>query len=126
MRYKNFSDNKNMDALSDRRLAENEVIFRQFNTEIKDFVLEDAQDTVYAHRPLRFYCECSNMDCRERLEITAQEYDKLHANRKHFTVKPGHVIPEIEKIIKKAKEYEVVEKKQVPPAPKDIDPKLFL
>ncbi len=114
-----------MQELSDRRLAENEVIFKQLNTEIKDFVIEDAPNSPYANKPLRFYCECSNLDCRERIPITAQEYDKLHKNNRRFILKPSHYLPEIEKIVERGKDFIVVEKLKVPPLPKQIDPARF-
>jgi len=115
-----------MNRLSERRLAENEVVFRQLNNEIKDFVLVDGKDTVYANRPLNFYCECSNMDCRERIAITAQTYDGLHGGPKEFLVKTGHAMPEIEIVVKQGDGFMLVEKKEVPPAPEDVDPKRFI
>jgi hypothetical protein len=115
-----------MDKLSKRRLAENEVIFRQINTEIKEFVLEDSADSAFADKPLRFYCECSNMDCRERIVMTAQEYERLHDDEMNFIVRPGHAMPEVENEVKKDGGYVVVKKMDLPPAPEDIDPKRFL
>lgn len=115
-----------MNKLSERRLAENEVIFRQINSEIKEFVIEDALSSTYAKQPLRFYCECSNMDCRERIEITADEYDSLHKDTKHFVLRAAHFTPEIERVVKETDKYIVVEKYNMPPVPEEIDPKRFL
>jgi len=115
-----------MDKLSERRLAENEVILRQLNTEIKEFVLQDAPNEAFAKQPLRFFCECSNFDCRERIPITAKEYDELHRGDKNFIIRPGHNTPEIENVVDDKDTYMVVEKHDLPPAPKDIDPKRFL
>lgn len=75
-----------MDKPSERRLAENEVIFRTFNEEAKDFVLEDAQRMPLAGKPLRFYCECSDLRCIERIELTADVYERLHQTSRRFVL----------------------------------------
>lgn len=114
-----------MKDFSERRLLENEVIFKQINTEVKDFILDAEQDSGLTHKKLRFYCECSNMDCRERVEMTAQEYDDIHANRKRFVLKPGHELPDIENKVDGNGGYIVVEKLVTPPPPDEIDPERF-
>lgn len=114
-----------MDKLSERRLAENEVIFRQVNEDVKEFVLENASDKKWENKKLRFYCECSNMDCRSRIQITAKEYDAVHSNKKRFIIRPGHDIPEIEKIINNKVTYVVIEKYKLPPVPQKIEGKHF-
>jgi hypothetical protein len=114
-----------MDSFSDRRLVENEVIFRRLNSGVKDFVLNDDTDHHYTHKLLGFYCECSNIDCRERIRITAEEYDSQHKNSNQFIVKISHSMPEIEDVVEQNSKYEVVEKKFVPVVPKGVDPKNY-
>jgi hypothetical protein len=114
-----------MKDFSERRLVENELLFKQLNDEAKEFVLEGKSDGAWAHKKLRFYCECSNIDCRERIEITANEYDAIHSNRKRFIVKPGHDMPDIEQVVGSEVQYIVVEKNKMPPAPKQVDPIRF-
>ena len=115
-----------MDSVSERRLAENEVIFKQLNEEVKAFVLEDASDTEFATKKLGFYCECSNMDCRQRIRLTAKEYDDIHSNEKRFVLLPGHDMPQVETVVTKSEDHMVVEKINMPPLPEDIDPKRFI
>lgn len=103
-----------MKDFSERRLIENELLFKQLNDEAKEFVLEGKTQNEWTNRKLRFYCECSNTDCRERIELTAAEYDGLHTNRKRFVIRPGHDIPEIEHIVDRDAKYMVVEKEKVP------------
>lgn len=92
---------------SERRLAENEVIFRQANIDMKDF-MEDmgAKNST----TLPFFCECSHVECRGRIEISARDYQTLHANKRRFILLDGHEIPEIERIIERREGYNVVEK----------------
>ncbi len=104
-----------MNKFSDRRLQENEIIFREANNDIQEFLTETEGDRI--KRIVPFYCECSRMDCKRRIELTPLMYDKLHKNKKQFVVLQGHEIPEIEKIVTTQKNINVVEKYgKLPPA----------
>lgn len=116
-----------MDQRSERRLAENEVIFRTFNEEAKDFILEDAAHTPLANKRLRFYCECSDLTCVERIELSAEEYENLHRSNRRFVLKPGHEAPNVERVVQHHSDYVVVEKRIEPPTSADeIRPEDFV
>ncbi len=113
-----------MDAMSERRLVENELFFKRPNEKLaKDLVelgniaKEDNQDQWYpeADEPFSFFCECSSKKCRERIEIKAEQYLKEHKNSNQFIVLPGHNIPSIERIVRSEPDYLVVEKFVSPP-----------
>lgn len=115
------------ESLSERRLAENEVLFRESNKEIAEGFSElksVAQEEGYsewaeqADKPVGFYCECSNKNCRERIKLRPSEYNDIHQNTSQFVVLPGHNLPKIERIVHSNKEYLVVEKYLTPPRPK--------
>lgn len=107
-----------MDKVSKRRLAENEVIFRQANLDIKEFL----DDAGAAHNTLiPFFCECSDPNCRGRIELSAAAYQRLHQNRRQFVVIPGHEIPAIENVVVQDVRYFVVEKSGSMPNDEDID-----
>jgi hypothetical protein len=104
---------------SERRLAENEVIFRQLNErahngliKINELAHEDKQPEfiVDDDTPLYFYCECSSLSCIERVTITFREYGRIHQNGRDFVVVPGHEAATIERVIKKYSGYNVVRK----------------
>lgn len=103
--------------MSDRRLIENEVIFRDVNKNIQEFV-DNEQN---APNKLPFYCECSNPECIERIELSTELYATLHKKQKHFITIVGHEFPEIEKVLKKDSHYQVVEKHFTPPKPESIN-----
>ena len=105
-----------MNKFSERRLTENEVVFRSVNQEAQEFASETLGDS-YA---LPFYCECSNLKCRHRIKISAKEYREIHENDHRFIVKVGHEIPEIEKIIKRERSFIVVEKYGDPPSNEEL------
>lgn len=100
-----------------RRLVENEVIFRQVNQDIDGFLHDmDAQKILKAP----FYCECSNLECSERIELSAAEYEKIHRNAKRFIVIPGHENPKIEKIVEPRKRYFIIEKLTELPSAEEV------
>jgi len=106
-----------MDKFSERRFKENEVIFQQANKGVAEFIAEeDNSDPV-----IRFYCECSNIDCRERIPLRASEYQMLHKSQRQFIALKGHEMPKIEKIVSRHKGFSVVQKFGKVPSVKDID-----
>lgn len=113
-----------MDQVSERRIAENEVIFRRHNEamqqkldEFKKMAKEsDEEYFVEADdKPLRFYCECADEKCRQRILIKPSEYKAIHKNRSYFTILKGHEIKEVEQVIRQEPGFEVVEKFKNPP-----------
>lgn len=110
-------------GLSERRLIENELIVRELNqkvvsslTELKELARAHNQASLAPDttQPLHFYCECSDIDCSERIVISPEEYKKIHRHTRNFVVARGHLVPEIEKVIKKMPEYDIVEKNRDP------------
>lgn len=104
---------------SKRRLIENEVIFRQVNKDVKEFLKEE--DNTAANEPVEFYCECSRPDCIDRIKLTIRQYEELHKNKKQFITIHGHEFPEVEKVIQKESSFQSVEKHFTPPKPEDIN-----
>jgi len=109
------------DKSSERRLAENEVIFRERNERLqKDIdqlnaMAEEAGQSDFAYKndmdtPLYFYCECSDENCTQRIPVKQDDYNEIHKNRKRFVVVNGHQVVAIESIIKETADYVIVEK----------------
>ena len=127
------------ESSSERRLAENEVVFRQLNEQVKKSIDETNQlaadhgqpEYVITQGPkapaLHFYCECSDENCTKRVKINYTEYNEIHKNRDHFVVALGHEVPEIEHVVRKESGYNVVKKYEAPPEtvgalrPTDVD-----
>ncbi len=116
-----------METPSKRRLAENEVLFRQLNEQIQQgfdetnrLAKEDNQpEYKISHgpddRPLHFFCECSDENCRQRVLVNHHEYNKIHKRRDHFVIIPGHEHETIEHVVRREKEFYVIEKLSPPP-----------
>ena len=95
------------DAAKDRA-ARNEVLFRQVNERVKD-----VGDAFAAVDPsaIDFVCECGQQSCTEPIPLTRAEYERVRSVPTHFFVVPGHVIPEVEIVVREGDDYVVVEKR---------------
>lgn len=116
------------DEVSERRLAENEVVFRAKNERVQqgfDSLEQVAQESGQKYYPamddhhLSFFCECSNENCRQRVSMRPSEYNEIHTNRARFSIIPGHEVEEIEFIVRTNDIYNVVEKYKTPPQTAD-------
>src|SRR5215213_368670 len=91
----------------ERRLARNEALFRDINEEIETvaFRLGSGDEHVY-----EFLCECANVDCDLRLPLSLDDYESVRTNPVWFAVAAGHALPEIEDVVERRANYDVVEK----------------
>lgn len=110
--------------LSTRRLVENQVAFRTINEKVlsgienlEKIAKEDNQEDllISSDKPLHFYCECSDENCRERVTLKRSVYSEIHENRKQFVIVSGHEAKSIEKIVDNNKAFSTVEKLYDPP-----------
>lgn len=89
------------------RAAKNEILFREVNERIVE--LEEN----FGRRldePTEFVCECSMIDCVERVPLTLREYQEVRAEPTYFLVAPGHVDEAYERVVVRREHYVVVEK----------------
>ncbi len=91
------------------RIAKNEVLFRDVNERVKTV---DERLAVPADEDGRwaFICECADIDCADRIELTLREYDKARSHPAQFFIVPEHVVPDIERIVFRNERFAVVEK----------------
>lgn len=95
-----------MDDAQKTRLARNEDLFRGLNEEINEAAESHGEDS----HPYEFFCECSDRDCVERVELTLREYRHIRAEPTRFVLKSGHVVREIEHVVETDHDHVVVEK----------------
>ena len=84
----------------DRRIGENEAYWRQVNE------LAPPEPGVLNS----VFCECGRLGCREKVSMTAAEYDAVRARPTTFVVAPGHEIDGVERVIETNERFHVVEK----------------
>lgn len=95
-----------MDA-REKRLAQNETLFRSVNERIEEAAGSLGDD----EHEFEFFCECSNTDCTLLLPMTVSQYESVRANPKQFIVALGHELPEIEMVVVRERNYQVVTKR---------------
>ena len=95
-----------MEKGQEERLALNEAIFRDVNERIREISNTFGQkDETYA-----FLCECSDPKCVDKVVMTSAEYEYVRSDPTRFVVAKGHVLPEVESVVDRAKDHVVVEK----------------
>ena len=108
-----------MSNYSKLRLAANEALFRAYNERVqlgfeavKAVAKEDNQEDMLSglDEPIRFYCECSDVNCTKRIRLKPSRYAAIHKVRNRFIIIPGHESNEIEKVVQKVTKYYIVEK----------------
>lgn len=93
-----------MKPSEEARIARTESVFRHVNERIAETTEGfDADKTV-------FVCECADPDCQHRLEVSIDTYEQVRADGTRFIVAEGHEEPGYERVVKKRRDYAVVEK----------------
>lgn len=108
---------------SERKLAENEMVFRNQNMKIIDGIQElkivaksEGQESfVEDPKQLHFLCECADENCHKRIILNPKKYEEIHKKRNRFIILPDHRVKAIEKVIKHESGYSIVEKYKNPP-----------
>ena len=96
--------------VTERRLVENEALLRTRNQRAKSLITHINSD----NSVISFYCECSNMQCEERIPLEAKDYEEIHNNTKDFIVKKGHEIASIEDVTGYRDGFAIVRKHLAP------------
>ena len=86
------------------RMARTESAFRELNEAIagtaERFEAEEAD----------FVCECADPQCAHRVTAELEDYEEVRSEPTHFLLAPGHHKPQVEQIVERTGEFEVVEK----------------
>jgi hypothetical protein len=90
--------------MDQERMARTESAFREVNEAIAEtaerFEAEEAD----------FICECADPQCAHRVTAELDDYEAVRAEPTHFLLAPGHHEPEVEKIVERTGDFEVVAK----------------
>jgi hypothetical protein len=91
------------DSNFEERAAVAEQVFADMNDALADLHANTNWTT--------FVCECSNPLCTDEVQLTTAILERVHANRGHYLVKPGHEVVEVEETIAVLDEVLVVRKR---------------
>jgi hypothetical protein len=86
------------------KLARTESVFREVNEAIATTASKFEADEA------DFVCECGDPECAHRVTAELDEYEEVRADGTHFLIAPGHAVPKVERVIKRGRGYEVIEK----------------
>jgi hypothetical protein len=89
----------------ERRLAQNEALFREVNERV-----ETLADRLGPDVPYEFLCECANADCTFRISLPLPLYESIRADPQQFVVLPLHYTPEVEDLVIEEDTHWVVRK----------------
>ena len=90
----------------DRRLAQNEALFREVNEAVLALEISNGHDNDLHE----FFCECSDVECTIRVKLTQSEYETARSEGTRFIVLRGHERPDIERIVFECERFLLVEK----------------
>jgi 5-bromo-4-chloroindolyl phosphate hydrolysis protein len=88
------------------RAARNQSLFREVNERLEDLATtfqELAGTTMFA-------CECADLRCVEKVELTLDEYERVRAEPNQFIVLAGHVYSDVESVVHETDRFVVVAK----------------
>ena len=89
----------------ERRLAQNEALFREVNERVEALGHHLGPDASY-----EFLCECANADCTFRITLPLPIYESVRADSTQFVVLPLHYTPEVEDLVVEEDDYWIVRK----------------
>jgi len=95
------------ERLRQQRLAANQSLYRVVNEQIE--ALNQAFEET-AGVDAEWVCECADMDCAMVVSAHLHEYEAVRLNARTFLVFPGHVFPEVERVVGANGRYMIVEK----------------
>jgi hypothetical protein len=84
--------------------VQTEDVFRSAN----DAIAEKGRQFGWTF-PGPFLCECSDMRCLERLELTLEAYEELRSHPDRYLLAPGHEVADAT-VVRRTKAFTVVEK----------------
>ncbi|MFL5950520.1 MAG: hypothetical protein ACJ74M_02845 [Gaiellaceae bacterium] len=90
----------------EERIGLNEAVFREVNERIESL----AETFDLGSQPLDLICECGDVSCAQRIQMTHAEFEELRSDPHQFAISPGHEIPDVEDVIAKRRGYDVVKK----------------
>jgi hypothetical protein len=99
-----MSDSPSLEARQ-ARLAKTQALFRAVNEQVG--ILSEKHGIADG---IGYVCECAIPECAGTIELARGEYEAIRQDPKRFLVLPGHVFPEVERVVDERGRYVVVEK----------------
>ena len=78
--------------------------------QVNERIGEIAEELGGADHRYDFLCECSRLDCVQRISLTLGEYGHVRDEGDRFAIVAGHEELEVEQVVEKFEQYWIVEK----------------
>jgi hypothetical protein len=101
---------------SSLRRAENEVVFKSHNLAIEGNLRGLLDAELKNEMLIGFICECANEKCQNKIEMPLAEFTILRKNELQFITVIGHEQKDVERVVEKRDNYQIVEKFVAPPS----------
>jgi hypothetical protein len=88
------------------RIAANEAVFRTVNEQIED--LNRMLGQAVGDDSMAIICECGDVGCTEQITIPVDAYEEARSDPTHFIIVPGHEITDVEDIVARHGNFNVV------------------
>jgi hypothetical protein len=93
------------DRVDERNRARNQALIRELNEQVSAFAANGTTgDDVLV------ICECTEVGCSAPVSLAPAEYERIRRSATHFIVKPGHSLPDGERVVEETAAYAIVEK----------------
>lgn len=89
--------------LWEERIARNEALFREVNERVAE-----VQGSLGDGGTPEFVCECADDTCTERIAVPMGMYERVRNDSHLFLVRPGHQLPEVERVVETDERFLVV------------------
>jgi hypothetical protein len=83
--------------------AKNQSFFREVNERVTEYATG-------AQAILDILCECDDTTCVDPIPVSHDEYEAVRAYPSRFPIHPGHVSPDVERVVERHDRYWVVQK----------------
>lgn len=90
--------------MNEAELGRTEAVFREVN----EAIARTAER--YDADGAEFVCECGDPDCAERVHASLTEYETVRADGTQFLVAHGHVVREVEQVVRRKRGFSVIRK----------------
>lgn len=101
------------------RIARTESLFRDVNERIAQAAERFDADEA------EFVCECADGECTDRVPAPLDDYEQTRADGTHFLLVPGHEDTRVERVVRKRRQFAIVEKfeRRVAETVRRLDPR---
>ena len=93
-------------SLWEERAARNEALFREVNEAVERLHAAESSGAT----PAEFICECADDTCTTFIHVPLQIYERVRSNPRHFLVRRGHELPQLEAVVEEGAGFLIVSK----------------